>query len=151
MLLKGLCLYLFRQQLQELQLKVEEERLQRGGKKRRDLQGETAGERIRPRQAQTRPPDARCESGAQPVSPHGHVRPEPQEGAAILSPDGCFISWLTPLSKCALTAFKLARIIIIHIILLWMCLISNPNIFSPDDRRDKHCYRGCSVTVIAVL
>ncbi|XP_029696266.1 tubulin polyglutamylase ttll6 isoform X2 [Takifugu rubripes] len=58
-----------RQQLQELQLKVEEERLQRGGKKRRDLQGETAGERIKPRQAQTRPPDARCESGAQPSSP----------------------------------------------------------------------------------
>lgn len=86
-------------------MKVEEERYQRGGMKRRDLQGETAGERIKPRQAQTRPPEGGCESKGQPVSPHFHITHKPQEGA-ILSPDGWFIFWLTPLCKCALTAFK---------------------------------------------
>lgn len=80
--LQGSGIFLFRQQLQELRLKVEEEKYQRGGKKRRDLQGETAGERIKPRQAPTRPPDARCESEGQPVSPHVHVTRKPQEGAS---------------------------------------------------------------------
>lgn len=106
LLLKCLCIYFFRQQLQELLLKVEEERYQRGGKKRRDLQGETAGERIQPRQAPTSPPEVGCQSEGQAVSPHFHIAHKPQEGANHSIPDGWFIFWLTPLCKCALSAFK---------------------------------------------
>lgn len=79
--MKCSCVYFFRQQLQELHVKVEEERYQRGGKKRRDLQGETAGERIKPRQAQTRPPEVGYESEGQPASPHFHITLKPQEAA----------------------------------------------------------------------
>ncbi|XP_069373287.1 tubulin polyglutamylase ttll6 [Paralichthys olivaceus] len=50
-----------RQQLQELRLKQEQkERDQRGGR-RRDLQGETAGERVKPRRAQTQAPVSHCD------------------------------------------------------------------------------------------
>ncbi|XP_054454377.1 tubulin polyglutamylase ttll6 isoform X2 [Anoplopoma fimbria] len=50
-----------RNQLQELRLKQEQnERDQRGGR-RRDLQGETAGERVKPQRAQTQPPNPDCD------------------------------------------------------------------------------------------
>lgn len=62
-------IYVFRQQLQELRLKQEQERDQRGGR-RRDLQGETAGERVKPRpRAQTQTPHSNCDCDPQPVSP----------------------------------------------------------------------------------
>eukprot|EP00064_Thunnus_orientalis_P014102 superscaffoldBa00002407_g14143 len=55
-----------RQQLQELRLKQEQkERDQRG--RRRELQGETAGERVKPRRAQTQPPDSNCDCDPQPA------------------------------------------------------------------------------------
>ncbi|XP_067431513.1 tubulin polyglutamylase ttll6 isoform X2 [Thunnus thynnus] len=55
-----------RQQLQELRLKQEQkERDQRG--RRRELQGETAGERVKPRRAQTQPPDSNCDCDPQPL------------------------------------------------------------------------------------
>ncbi|XP_037318794.2 tubulin polyglutamylase ttll6 [Pungitius pungitius] len=59
-----------RHQLQELRLKQEQkERDQRGGR-RRDLQGETAGERVKPREAQTQaPPTANCDVDPQPHPP----------------------------------------------------------------------------------
>lgn len=61
-------IYVFRQQLQELRLKQEQERDQRGGR-RRDLQGETAGERVKPRpRAQTQTPNSNCDCDPQPVS-----------------------------------------------------------------------------------
>lgn len=60
-------IYVFRQQLQELRLKQEQERDQRGGR-RRDLQGETAGERVKPRpRAQTQTPNSNCGCDPQPV------------------------------------------------------------------------------------
>ena len=57
-----------RQQLQELRLKQEQkERDQKGGR-RRDLQGETAGERVKPvKRAQTQPPSSKCDRDPQPV------------------------------------------------------------------------------------
>nr|XP_040032835.1 tubulin polyglutamylase ttll6 isoform X1 [Gasterosteus aculeatus aculeatus] len=59
-----------RHQLQELRLKQEQkERDQRGGR-RRDLQGETAGERVKPREAQTQaPPTANCDADPLPHPP----------------------------------------------------------------------------------
>lgn len=61
-MLKFLCIILFRQQLQELRLKQElqEQRDQKGGR-RRDLQGETAGERVKPRQASALSPNSNCD------------------------------------------------------------------------------------------
>ncbi|KAA8581229.1 hypothetical protein FQN60_002810 [Etheostoma spectabile] len=55
-----------RQQLQELRLK-QEQKDRRGGR-RRDLQGETAGERVKPRRAQTQPPSSNCDCELQPPS-----------------------------------------------------------------------------------
>ncbi|XP_026171503.1 tubulin polyglutamylase ttll6 isoform X2 [Mastacembelus armatus] len=50
-----------RQQLQELRLKQEQkERDQKGGR-RKDLQGETAGERVKPRLASAQPPTSTCD------------------------------------------------------------------------------------------
>lgn len=44
---------------------------------------------------------------------------KPQEGVKqLLSYDEWFIFWLTPLSKCTLSTFKLARIIILQIIFI---------------------------------
>ncbi|XP_040885483.1 tubulin polyglutamylase ttll6 [Toxotes jaculatrix] len=66
-----------RQQLQELRLKQEQrERDQKGGR-RKDLQGETAGERVRPRRASTQPPISNCDCDPQllPVS-RASVDPE---------------------------------------------------------------------------
>ncbi|KAI3365462.1 hypothetical protein L3Q82_010553 [Scortum barcoo] len=55
-----------RQQLQELRLKQEQrERDQKGGRKR-DLQGETAGERVKPRRSQTLFPNANTDCDPQP-------------------------------------------------------------------------------------
>ncbi|KAM9336959.1 tubulin polyglutamylase ttll6 [Symphorus nematophorus] len=56
-----------RQQLQELRLKQEQkERDQKGGR-RRDLQGETAGERVKPvRRTQTQPRSSNCDCDPQP-------------------------------------------------------------------------------------
>ncbi|KAM8729330.1 tubulin polyglutamylase ttll6 isoform 2-T4 [Acanthopagrus schlegelii] len=66
-----------RQQLQELRLKQEQERDQRGGR-RRDLQGETAGERVKPRpRAQTQTPNSNCDCDPQPPPPSG-VTLEPE-------------------------------------------------------------------------
>ncbi len=66
-MLKFLCVFMFRQQLQDLRLKQEQkERDQKGGR-RRDLQGETAGERVKPRRAQTQPPNPNCDCDPQPV------------------------------------------------------------------------------------
>uniref|UniRef100_A0A8P4K8B2 Tubulin tyrosine ligase-like family, member 6 n=1 Tax=Dicentrarchus labrax TaxID=13489 RepID=A0A8P4K8B2_DICLA len=66
-----------RQQLQELRLKQEQkERDQKGGR-RRDLQGETAGERVKPRRAQTQPPGSNCDP--QPVRLSYQVRDEKRE------------------------------------------------------------------------
>ncbi|XP_047464646.1 tubulin polyglutamylase ttll6 isoform X2 [Mugil cephalus] len=57
-----------RQQLQELRLKQEQkERDQKGGR-RRDLQGETAGERAKPRRASTQPPTSSCDPQPPPLS-----------------------------------------------------------------------------------
>ncbi|XP_068161743.1 tubulin polyglutamylase ttll6 isoform X2 [Antennarius striatus] len=52
-----------RQQLQELRLKQQKEKDQKGGRGR-DLQGETAGERVKARRAQTQPPTSKgdCDS-----------------------------------------------------------------------------------------
>ncbi|XP_037611797.1 tubulin polyglutamylase ttll6 isoform X1 [Sebastes umbrosus] len=56
-----------RQQLQELRLKQEQkERDQRGGRKR-ELQGETAGERVKPRRAQSLPPSPNRDCDQQPL------------------------------------------------------------------------------------
>ncbi|XP_068592901.1 tubulin polyglutamylase ttll6 [Cebidichthys violaceus] len=58
-----------RHQLQELRLKQEQrERNQRRGRKR-DLQGETAGERVQPRGAQTQPPSSNCDGDPPPLPP----------------------------------------------------------------------------------
>ncbi|KAK9530018.1 hypothetical protein VZT92_011556 [Zoarces viviparus] len=58
-----------RHQLQELRLKQEQrERNKRAGRKR-DLQGETAGERVKPRGAQTQPPNSNCDSDPLPLPP----------------------------------------------------------------------------------
>ncbi|XP_073346249.1 tubulin polyglutamylase ttll6 [Pagrus major] len=66
-----------RQQLQELRLKQEQERDQRGGR-RRDLQGETAGERVKPRpRAQTQTPNSNCDCDPQPPPPSS-VTMEPE-------------------------------------------------------------------------
>ncbi|KAJ4940623.1 hypothetical protein JOQ06_026920 [Pogonophryne albipinna] len=66
-----------RQQLQELRLKQEQrERDQRGGR-RRDLQGETAGETVRPRREQ--PPDSNSDCDLQPVRRSYHF---PQSSAS---------------------------------------------------------------------
>lgn len=95
--------YVFRQQLQELRLKQEQrERHQRGGR-RRDLQGETAGETVRPRREQ--PPDSNSDCDLQPVRRSCHVRcsvhMSPQEGVKqpLSRDDECFIYWLTPERK----------------------------------------------------
>lgn len=77
-MLKFLCPRVFRQQLQELRLKKEQEREQRGGR-RRELQGETAGERVKPRRAQTQDPNSNRDQEEQeePVKmqhPHGATR-----------------------------------------------------------------------------
>nr|XP_046233164.1 tubulin polyglutamylase ttll6 isoform X2 [Scatophagus argus] len=69
-----------RQQLQELRLKQEQNE-QRGGQRRRDLQGETAGERAKPRRAQTQPP----KSNPQPL-PLFSVSAEPEAGGAREEP-----------------------------------------------------------------
>ncbi|XP_047232633.1 tubulin polyglutamylase ttll6 isoform X1 [Girardinichthys multiradiatus] len=52
-----------RQQLQELRLKQEQKDLHLKGSRRRDLQGETAGERVKPQQASTQPPRDLLPSG----------------------------------------------------------------------------------------
>ncbi|KAK1881871.1 Tubulin polyglutamylase ttll6 [Dissostichus eleginoides] len=66
-----------RQQLQELRLKQEQrERDQRGGR-RRDLQGETAGETVRPRREQ--PPDSNSDCDLQPMRLSYHF---PQSSAS---------------------------------------------------------------------
>ncbi|KAE8283908.1 Tubulin polyglutamylase ttll6 [Larimichthys crocea] len=70
-----------RQQLQELRLKKEQEREQRGGR-RRELQGETAGERVKPRRAQTQDPNSNRdqEQEQEPPPPSGvSVDPEAAE------------------------------------------------------------------------
>lgn len=74
-MLKFLCVCnVFRQQLQELRLKEEQkERDQKGAKRRRDLQGETAGERVKPRQGQTQPPKTSWDCVAQPVRLYYHA------------------------------------------------------------------------------
>ncbi|XP_044036050.1 tubulin polyglutamylase ttll6 [Siniperca chuatsi] len=65
-----------RQQLQELRLKQEQkERDQKGGR-RRDLQGETAGERVKPQRAQTQPPNSNCDQQPPPLS---SVSMDPEE------------------------------------------------------------------------
>jgi len=90
-------LCVFRHQLQELRLKQEQkEREQRGGR-RRDLQGETAGERVKPRGAPTQPPNLDCDA----VSHYRRsVHVEPPEGVKqLLSHDGCFIFWMTPFEE----------------------------------------------------
>ncbi|XP_010769470.1 tubulin polyglutamylase ttll6 [Notothenia coriiceps] len=67
-----------RQQLQELRLKQEQrDRDQRGGR-RRDLQGETAGETVRPRREQ--PPDSNSDCDLQPVRRSYHF---PQSSASV--------------------------------------------------------------------
>ncbi|XP_034715490.1 tubulin polyglutamylase ttll6 isoform X2 [Etheostoma cragini] len=55
-----------RQQLQELRLKQEQK--DRKGGRRKDLQGETAGERVKPRRALTQPPCSNCDCELQPPS-----------------------------------------------------------------------------------
>ncbi|XP_023262611.1 tubulin polyglutamylase TTLL6 [Seriola lalandi dorsalis] len=50
-----------RQQLQELRLKQEQRERDQMGGRRRDLQGETAGERVKPQRALTQPPTSRCD------------------------------------------------------------------------------------------
>lgn len=61
-MLKFLCFIVFRQQLQELRLKQEqqEQKDQKGGR-RRDFQGETAGERVKPRRASALTPNSNCD------------------------------------------------------------------------------------------
>lgn len=69
-----MCVRLLRQQLQELRLKEEQrERDQKGAKRRRDLQGETAGERVKPRPGPTQHAGTECYDDAQLVRPHDHV------------------------------------------------------------------------------
>lgn len=67
-----------RHQLQELRLKQEQkEREQRGGR-RRDLQGETAGERVKPRGAPTQPPNLDCDA-----LPPSSVSPAPNAAETL--------------------------------------------------------------------
>ncbi|XP_038591113.1 tubulin polyglutamylase ttll6 isoform X1 [Micropterus salmoides] len=57
-----------RQQLQELHLKQEQKERDLKGGRRKDLQGETAGERVKPRRAQTQAPDSNCDPQPLPLS-----------------------------------------------------------------------------------
>ncbi|TKS89469.1 Tubulin polyglutamylase ttll6 [Collichthys lucidus] len=66
-----------RQQLQELRLKKELEREQRGGR-RKELQGETAGERVKPRRAQTQAPDSNRDQEQE-----QEQEPPPPSGASV--------------------------------------------------------------------
>uniref|UniRef100_A0A3P8S2X3 Tubulin tyrosine ligase-like family, member 6 n=1 Tax=Amphiprion percula TaxID=161767 RepID=A0A3P8S2X3_AMPPE len=70
-----------RQQLQELRLKQEQkERDQRGGQ-RRDSQGETAGEKVKPRRSSTQPPASNCGLPPPPLDPEAAgVKEEEQRG-----------------------------------------------------------------------
>ncbi|XP_042338651.1 tubulin polyglutamylase ttll6-like, partial [Plectropomus leopardus] len=68
------------QQLQELRLKQEQKERDLKGGRRRDLQGETAGERVKPRRAQTQPPNSNADCDLQPPSLSGmSVDPEAAE------------------------------------------------------------------------
>lgn len=113
---------MFRQQLQELRLKQEQKERDLKGGRRRDLQGETAGERVKPRRGPAQPPNSNPDCDLQSVRLHHYtcsVHMKPQEGVKQLqSYDECFIFWLTPLSKWTLAQFKLARIIFLQIILI---------------------------------
>ncbi|KAK5851215.1 hypothetical protein PBY51_002026 [Eleginops maclovinus] len=62
-----------RQQLQELRLKQEQRERDKRGGKRRDLQGETAGERAKPRREQ--PPHSNSDCDLQPVRLSYHLPP----------------------------------------------------------------------------
>ncbi|XP_068610944.1 LOW QUALITY PROTEIN: tubulin polyglutamylase ttll6 [Brachionichthys hirsutus] len=66
-----------RQHLQELRLKQQKEKEQKGGRGR-DLQGETAGERVKARRAPTQPPTLKgdCDAASAPLS---SVAAEPEE------------------------------------------------------------------------
>uniref|UniRef100_A0A3Q1HPW6 Tubulin tyrosine ligase-like family, member 6 n=1 Tax=Acanthochromis polyacanthus TaxID=80966 RepID=A0A3Q1HPW6_9TELE len=70
-----------RQQLQELRLKQEQkERYQRGGQ-RRDSQGETAGEKVKPRRSSAQPPSSNRDLPPPPLDPEAAgVEEEEQRG-----------------------------------------------------------------------